>query len=164
MAFPRGCELISFADDLVLMCTALDITQLETKVNTAVALITDWGRSIKLSFNEAKTQAMIFTKTRQLPTPNFYMNGALLETVNSFRYLGVILDNKFTWRKHLTHVQQKAIKLISTISAVTRNTWGLSSEVTAAIYKAVIEPVVFYAVEAWNPALKYTERSRVLIY
>ena len=65
------------------------------------------------------------------------------------------LIRKLNWRSHLRKVQIKADRLMSAISAVARNTWGLSSEATGMIYKGVIEPVVLYGVEVWHPALRY---------
>ena len=52
-------------------------------------------------------------------------------------------------------VQLRAMKLLGQISAVARNTWGLSLEVTKSIYRGAIEPIVLYAVEVWHPALRF---------
>lgn len=159
---PSDSELVSFADDLVLTSWADDNTQLERQVNTAVDMIYGWGQSVKLNFNEAKTQVVYFTRRRNHHFPDFRMNGVPLQIVDSFRYLGLIVDNKLNWRLHLLAVQRKISKLTAKLASIARNTWGLTSEVTGHLYHSVIEPVLLYGIEAWGPALKYKWAQKLL--
>src|SRR5699024_2718252 len=116
-------ELTSFADDLVLQCWAPSVELLEIRVNASIAMVADWGRKVKLSFNASKTQVMVYTKKRDFPEANFTMNGVHLEIVDHIRYLGVIVDKDLRWRHHLIHVQKKSSKLIGQITSVARNMW-----------------------------------------
>lgn len=161
---PDGCELLSFADDLVLICWADNIEALELKVNPIVSKIAAWGRKVKLTFNETKTQVCVFTRKqkRKLRPARFVMNGVPLDTVDHLKYLGVIIDSKLHWREHLLYVQKKTVRIMSRLTALARNTWGLSSEATEVVYKAVIESVALYAVEVWSPALKHKWAQRIL--
>lgn len=71
---PDRCELIAFADDLILLCLHRNLRTLEMKVNLAIDQITMWGSKVKMKFNEKKTQAMICTKTRSVPIADFRIN------------------------------------------------------------------------------------------
>ncbi|KAH9404898.1 hypothetical protein TYRP_000731 [Tyrophagus putrescentiae] len=62
---------------------------------------------MKLRFNEKKTQAMLCTTRRKIPEMIFMMNGRTLMIVKEIRYLGVTIDWKLNWRKHLQEVQKK---------------------------------------------------------
>ena len=138
ISLPDGCELTAFADDLVLHCWAPSMATLEAHVNVAIDSVASWGRRAKLSFNATKTQAMIYSRRRNIPEANLFMNGVRLEIVDRIRYLGVILDKDLKWRHHLIYIQKKASKVISRIMSVARNTWGLTSNVTELIYRGAI--------------------------
>ena len=162
LEMPNNCELTSFADDLVLQSWASSMPALESQVNTAVCLITEWGRNVKLKFNSDKTQAMVYSRKRNIPAANLVMDGNRLQTVDHLRYLGVILDKDLKWKHHLIHTQQKASRVISQIMSVARNTWGLSSPVTELVYKGAIEPMVLYGAEIWEPCLRSNWAKRIL--
>ena len=54
---------------------------------------------------------MLFTNKnysqKQLRKFRLNINKNSIEQVNEFRYLGVILDNKLTWKQHLNYLQTK---------------------------------------------------------
>ena len=162
LRLPANCELVAFADDLLLMSWASDLPALEEQTNTAIKLIADWGQGVKLSFNETKTKVMVIHSKRATQDLHLSMNGSRLELVDSFRYLGIIIDNKLKWKLHLKHVQSKAMKLSTWLTRLARNTWGLNSDVTYDIYKLALEPLVLYGAEVWHSALKYKWAADIL--
>ena len=119
---PVDCELVAFADDLILLSWGRDLELLQAKVNSAIALVARWGRLVKLEFNEAKTKVMTFTKSRTVPAINVTMNGVSLEMVDEIKYLGVVINRKLKWQSHFRHLQMKANKLMSKMAAVAQNT------------------------------------------
>ncbi|XP_072940728.1 uncharacterized protein [Epargyreus clarus] len=58
---PPNCHLQAFADDLLLITSANNTTELENDTNAALKTITEWGRKVKLEFASSKTQAIAFT-------------------------------------------------------------------------------------------------------
>ena len=48
-------------------------------------------------------------------TPSFQFCGATITTVTSFRYLGVLIDNKLTWGPHVNKATTKALRRLQDI-------------------------------------------------
>ncbi len=163
LPLPEGCELVAFADDLILLNSDLDPKILERKVNEAIDRITSWGSDMKLRFNEKKTQAMLCTTRRKIPEMIFMMNGRTLMIVKEIRYLGVTIDWKLNWRKHLQEVQKKVVKITGRISMLASNTWGLKADAVMTMYRGAVEPMILYAVEVWGTALQLKWASATLI-
>ena len=153
LALPINCELIAFADDLVLICYAKNPSDLEILTNNSIELIVQRGKTVKLEFNETKTKAMIFTRAKKKPELNLMMNNEKIEAVNELRYLGVVIDHKLTFKAHLNHVAIKIAKVVNIFSAIVRNTWGVSYDVTKLLYTAVFESTALYAVSSWGSCL-----------
>ena len=53
-----------------------------------------------------------------------YLNNKILEQVKKIKYLGIIFDNKMTFRDHGNYVEGKCTKLIFTLSKSGKLTWG----------------------------------------
>ena len=53
------------------------------------------GHKYRLDTN-TKTKAMMISRKRQPPTLTLIIEGVLIQSVNTFKYLGVILSNNLT--------------------------------------------------------------------
>jgi len=92
------------------------------------------------------------------------LNCKLLKQVNQTKYLRIIMDNKFKFRKHITYATEKCTKLIYSLSKSAKITWGLRHEVLKTIYKGAILPLLLYGAPVWIDALKYTcDRRKYII-
>ena len=72
-----------------------------------------------------------------------------MEQVDSFKYLGVMLDEKLSFTEHVTAVQKR-----------------LSSDCTFfesyELYRSIIEPLITYCSTCYYPALSVKNRDRLL--
>lgn len=83
-----------------------------------------------------------------------------LRLTNEVKYLGVILDSKLLWNKHLDHKLQRASATFFQCSRMLGKTWGLSPKITSWLYTAIIRPTLTYgAIVWWNR----TKLSTVII-
>jgi RNA binding protein fox-1 len=82
------------------------------------------------------------------------MNNKPLELVQKIKYLGIIIDSKLNFRKHIMYTGSKCTKLIHALSKSTKHSWGLSHEALYTIYKGAILPLLLYGAPVQMEALE----------
>lgn len=112
--------------------------------------ISVWAQENKVTFNETKTQVMMVTrkKARTQQKLRIYLNNNKIEETNTMKYLGIIIDKRFKFNKHIEHIADKSTKLIHALSRSAKINWGLRPNVMQIIYKGAILPLLSYGVTA----------------
>ena len=82
-----------------------------------------------------------------------YINNTKLIQVNYIKYLGIILDNKLTFKEHIIHIEEKCTKLIFSLAKSAKLTWGLKHKALKTIYTGAILPLMTYGAPVWKDAL-----------
>ncbi|XP_023214175.1 uncharacterized protein LOC111617072 [Centruroides sculpturatus] len=90
------------------------------------------------------------------------MDGQRIKNSDRFKYLGVILDNRLTWKHHMHYTYEKAIKVMHSLASIARNHWGYSNSVCRLLYISVIEPILLYGAEVWGPSITKVHLKRKL--
>ena len=83
-----------------------------------------------------------------------YINNKKLNKVNQIRYLGILFDNKLTFREHINYIEEKCTKLIFTLARSAKITWGLKHKALKTIYSGVILPIILYGAAVWKDLIK----------
>ena len=61
----------------------------------------NWVNGNGLLLNRKKTNYMIFSKRRNLSPIELKINNITIKRVNETKFLGVIIDDKLTWKSHI---------------------------------------------------------------
>ena len=107
---PDGCHIQAFADDVFLIVGANDTPNAEYKTNQALAAISEWGQSVKLTFSPLKTNAIAFTN--KASHANISMDGIRIEFQREIKFLGVIIDDKLNFNAHVKYAIKKGHKKV----------------------------------------------------
>lgn len=108
-----------------------------------------WLDSNKLTLNVSKTKVMIFGSSKKVKHKSLDVNidGAKLDMVNSFKYLGAHLDSSLNWNDHIDYMCTKIAKRIGVLSRIR----GYVSQKTASLlYNSTILPVFDYCDVLWS--------------
>ncbi|GFY34116.1 uncharacterized protein TNCV_4983191 [Trichonephila clavipes] len=91
----------TFADDILVCSQGRDLSETFLHAQEALSFASDWSKSFKLEFNPDKTRFMAIEK-RNVCYDAFqlYLDGTPLTMVKQMKYLGVLLDTKFSWKQH----------------------------------------------------------------
>jgi hypothetical protein len=127
-------EIECFADDTIIKVFAKDITILEEKSNEILNKIKIWAENHKLIFNISKTNCVLFTKKLKFSKPKINFDGYTLDIKNSFKHLGLIIDNKLTWRMHANQIKAKAFQLTNNLLKISKTDYGLKPKALKTIY------------------------------
>lgn len=87
-------------------------------IEQELVLLQKWFNKNKLSLNLSKTKFMLFTNQKCPDNVRLTLNGITIERVSEFRFLGVLIDEKFKWKSHIAYVRNKICKNIAVLSKV----------------------------------------------
>ncbi len=126
-----------FADDTLLYVYGNDMEEMSERMSRDLKRIEDWLKANKLKVNEQKTKVMQLQSGRTSDVVNLTMNGVALETVNSIKYLGILIDNKVNLKENIQLVCKKVARKIGLFSRISRN---LTYKARVSVYKSIIAP------------------------
>ena len=101
-----------FADDTALALSADNFQELETKFNHEVNKVHDWLLANRLSVHYSDKTKFMLVKGQNWErgtSENFklYMGENEIERTDNYKYLGVVVDDKFNWKLHINHLCKK---------------------------------------------------------
>ena len=165
--FTHRTKCIAFADDLILATRGKSVIGAENISNSELTKISAWATANKIRFNEQKSNIMLLSrrKRKERKDLEMYLNFRPLTQVISLKNLGIIIDTKLTFRKHINYIKEKCSKLIFALSRSAKINWGLSYNALKTIYTGAILPLLLYGAPIWvnalNKACYRTKLTRV---
>ena len=137
-----------FADDTNLTIAGEHIQEIESSMNSDLTCINEWLLANKLSINVAKTEFILIGSARKLNNivtqPDLKINHEKIKQVYKATVLGVELDDKLSWNKHIDKV---ANKVTSGIGAIRKIRDFVNRDTLISIYNALINPHFDYCSE-----------------
>ena len=108
-------EPIIFADDINLFFSHKNIKELFHNANLDLNKVFKWFNANRLSINKDKTKYTLFHKAREkdnipLKLPPLFMSDREVKRITSVKYLGVLIDEHFTWKENITVIESKVSK------------------------------------------------------
>ena len=106
-------DLILFADDTNVSFSHKNVDVIQKTLNDELPKLSDWCNANKLPVNLKKSKFMIFRprQKRQTLDIKLEINHCAIERVKETVFLGVILDETFSWKPHIANVARKNIKI-----------------------------------------------------
>ena len=148
----EGSRLTVYADDMLLykpISCQEDFAALQNDIDK----LEFWTATNQLQFNTSKCKYMVVSRKRAgiLPPP-LTLQGQLLQQVDHFKYLGLLLSSDLSWSSHVENICNKARKLLGLLY---RQYYQLAEPNTLLqLYLSLIRPHLEYASPVWNPYLR----------
>ena len=99
---------IQFADDTTLYYTHKNLRVSRACINHDLTKLFDWFRANSLTLNISKTNLLLFNHQKTKCTMlEIHIDGKTIKSVNSTKFLGIILDDKLSWKNHYDHLKSK---------------------------------------------------------
>lgn len=136
-----------FADDCVIykeITSPADNTFLQSDLDR----LAEWCDTWQMEINVGKTKHLEFSSAL-IPSHNTYtINDSRIESVQSFKYLGVFFTANLNWTTHIEHITNKAIKKLGILK---RRLYLANKETRLHSYISLIRPSLEYASIIWHP-------------
>jgi hypothetical protein len=132
------CKL--FADDTTLYKSGSNFDELKTEFFKDLSQFTDWCKYNKLDINWSKTHFMVVTNKRINKPELLHFDGTDISVVDSFKLLGVTIDNKLNFLEHVAILRHTINKKLFSIKRL----FYLSTSVKIQFFKSFILPFFDY--------------------
>ena len=142
-------HLILFADDTNIFFSHKNVDFIPNTLNDELPKLSDWCNANKLSVNLKKSKLVMFKprQKRQTLDINLVTNHCTIERVKETVFLGVILDENFSWKPHIANVTRKTSK---SIGIIYKASFCLPSSSLLTLYYSLGHPYLVYCVSAWG--------------
>lgn len=149
----RLTTVATFADDTAILSSHTDPRLASRYLQNNLNMIEVWLKKWRIKVNASKSVHVTFTMRRETCTP-VKINNCELPQSDDAKYLGIHLDRKLTWRKHIfTKRKQLGLKLRKLYWMIGRKS-KLSLENKILLYKAILKPIWTYGIQLWGTASK----------
>jgi ribonuclease HI len=154
-------KVIGFADDACLLITGIDPTWMVDRIQPYINKMVEWGAKSGLKFNESKTVAVMYTlhRTARHKYKQIMVNNQKIDYSTEAKYLGVTLDSKLSFKKHLTSKFAKAKRLMFAIKSCISKQIGPNLSLTRLAFKMLVKPVLNYGCHVFANKLTDSLRS-----
>lgn len=159
LKLPSGARTVGFADDLAILVTAKHLDEIEMIANDSVEVVKGWIDSVGLALAEHKTEVLLVSGRKKMERVIVNVGAHAVESKDEIRYLGVILDNRLSFKAHVKYACEKAAKTYTALSRMMANTGGPRSS-RRLLLARVITSMLLYGAQIWAEALQTKENMR----
>jgi len=142
-----------YADDKVILSIHNDPIIASSNLQSHLNLQSKWYEKWRVKVNHSKSVHTTFT-LRHGQCPNVTINNIPIPPLNAVKYLGLILDQKLTWNKHIRakrlilNARSRSLKTILSKNKFT------SLKTKLLVYKTLLKPLWTYGLQLWGSAKK----------
>ena len=144
-------KFLMYADDTTIYFNLEDfpIENREVLINNELEKVNKWLKLNKLAVNVDKTKSMLFHKRRPVTPIQFSMNNRIIDVVQHFNYLGIMLDADMSWKTHVAMVRSKLSRINGILH---RLKYIYPQNILITLYKSLFVPHINYESLLWGHA------------
>ena len=150
---------ILFADDTTLLHSHRNLRYLKWCIEEDLKNLMDWFKANQLTMNMDKTEFVLFSKNNsQSETIDLDLDGIVLKSTTNVKFLGLWIDNKLTWKKHLGVL---LVKLKQNTNLLKLGNKFLTKRVKKHVYYAHLYSHIIYGLVLWGNMLDQTSLNKI---
>ncbi|KAK0148991.1 RNA-directed DNA polymerase from mobile element jockey [Merluccius polli] len=154
----ESCHMQKFSDDTAIVGCIRDGQ--EEEYRSLVEDFVKWCRLNNLHLNTAKTKEMVVDFRRSKPALlPVTIEGVNVEVVDTYKYLGVHLDDKLDWSVNTAAVYKKGQSRLYFLRRL--RSFNVCSKLLWMVYQSVVASVLFYAVACWGGSTRKRDAGRL---
>lgn len=123
-----------YADDTTMIARSRHLSEVISKAGDNVESLKQWVVRNQLVLNERKTKDMVFSLTEKIKEEKTL-------------FLGLIIDNKLTWRDHIEHLSNQLSRIVYLLRRLRDE---VSLEVLRTAYFGLFHSRMGYGIELWG--------------
>lgn len=174
----KNAKIFTYADDTAIVFSGSSWDSIKTDAEYGMSRVAKWLKYNLLTLNTSKTNYICFTiNDSTQPRQDFRLkihvcnendstarnqcDCSIIEKVSTFKYLGVILDQRLSWYPQVEQITSRIRKFIwmfkslrHVVPKTASNTPNSEKNLLNEIYIALVQSVILYCIPIWGGALK----------
>lgn len=146
--------LAMYADDTAIIARSHQARLATQRLQVAADQLEDWFTNSRISVNPEKSSALLISTSTKpskcQPTGHVRMFDQDIPWKDQVKYLGVILDKRLSFIKHVDYALSKGKMAAARLYPLTCRKSKLSIRNKLKLYKSIIRPMMTYASPAWS--------------
>ena len=142
---------IMYADDSSFFLQGTNIDNIITGINTETENILTWLEVNRLSLNTKKSKWVLFdcAKIRGQVRHDWQIKirGEIINQVENIKFLGIILDERLSWKEHVRYISTNLAKSIGILGKAKKY---ICKKLLLSLYYSFIYPHLNYVVSVWG--------------
>jgi hypothetical protein len=156
-ALPLASKLRLFCDDMSLIASGYDHTELKANLEYDLKLINDWLEFHCLSANYSKTNYVLFSGRKKFESftersLNIQFNNVTIERVESVKIIGLYVDELLNFSTHIEQLKRKINPFVAKLAKIRR---FISESTALKLYYANVYSHLIFMNAIWSVAPAY---------
>ena len=157
---------MSNADDITITSAHTNMIAEKKYIQPYLHKVFAWTKHNNITLNQDKTTCTRFTPDPAEYTSNMYLkiinNTALTMAIHP-KVLGLTLDLKLTYSRHIHNISVHAHKSLQIIKALTATGWGKQKKTLIFTYKLIMRSALKYVSSIWSPLASSTSINKLQV-
>ncbi|KAH8615462.1 putative Reverse transcriptase (RNA dependent DNA polymerase) [Trypanosoma vivax] len=137
-----------FADDLTIVSTSADLSEIQRTIQQGLDCITNWSAECYMEVSAEKTEYTLFG-ARETNLLSLKVGETALKKVRTPKLLGLTIQPHKGLSKHVMCMKAAANTRLLQLRAVASPEWGPDREKLRAFYLALVQAKMCYGVASW---------------
>ena len=108
-------QVLLYADETVLLFASKTAIELDASLNTDINRISSWMQENKLFLDMSKTEYVAHQRLKREDSISLSCNESSLTESESFKYLGVVIDQHLSFNNHIERVVKKVSRKLGAL-------------------------------------------------
>lgn len=145
-----------FADDGAVWKKGRNVDHVMREMQRALDRVQGWADKWGFRLSVDKSKYVVFGRKKQIGNQGLKLYNEQLEKVKVFKFLGIWMDERLTYRAHVEKIGVRCEKVINVMRCLTGCTWGADRNTMMMIYRAMVRSIIDYGCLAYGSAAKTT--------
>ncbi|XP_076383919.1 uncharacterized protein LOC143261234 [Megalopta genalis] len=164
-SLPDGATLVCYADDTLVVAVGSTFERTIRRAEVAVAAVVARIRDLGLKIAPEKAEAVWFHgRPRSRPPARSWIRvgEACVEVKSELKYLGLILDSRWSFDAHLDRLVPRVEKAAASLGRLLPNLGG-PGDLVRRLYLGVVRSMALYGAPIWAPYVMTCRRNTLLL-
>ncbi|KAK0135140.1 hypothetical protein N1851_029041 [Merluccius polli] len=98
-------------------------------------------------------------RRKKLPSQPVRIRGEVVEEVEDYKYLGVVIDNRLDWKANSEAMYKKGMSRLYFLRKL--RSFNVCSKMLELFYQSAVASTIFFAVVCWDSSIRASDSNRL---